>query len=245
VRTTIVLVALAACGGGSSPDNGACDAPLDGETLQSLTHSAFALPAVEIQPGMERDLGLGTVGLGGAFEAVEACATWSISPSEGATVDPVTGVVRVDAATASNSRFVVTADVESGRKLITADVIVFRQEEMPWRGNWREDKQLVCGTGEEVDPEEVLNEVIFWADGTLWVTWNPFELYIDYEGTHDFDAGAGTVEVVSLGGNFVPADIDGSGTFTLDGDTLTLQDLWLGSPQGSTQPARCGHKLVR
>jgi hypothetical protein len=163
----------------------------------------------------------------------------------GATVDPATGTVSVDAGTASGTEFVVTADVESGRKQITADVFVYVQAEMPWRGVWREQAQYACGSGAEVAPEETLNEISFWADGTIWVTWLPFEVYVDYWGTHAFDTGAGTLAITATGGNYVPTDIDGTGTFHFDGANLILEDMWLGSPQGSTMPARCGHKLMR
>jgi hypothetical protein len=247
---------VAACGdGANNPDNpdaasdpdaaGACTTPLDAATLDALTHSHWVLPSVEVQPGEQRDLDLGTVELGGSFAEVPACATWSIAPAAGATVDPATGLIEIDAGTPSGTQFVVTANVESGRKLITADVLVFTQATMPWRGRWRETAQYACGTGDEVEPEEMLNEIYFWADGTLWVTWQPFEVYVDYRGTHAFDTGAGTLAVTAVGGNYVPTDIDGSGTFAFDSGALILRDLWLGSPQGGTAPARCGHKLIR
>src|SRR5688500_7380515 len=110
----------------NQPDAGACTTPLEQATLDALTHSAWAAPSVEIRPGDQRDLELGTVELGGAFSAVATCAAWSIAPAgAGATVDAATGVVRIDAGTASGTEYVVTANVESGRKLITADVFVY------------------------------------------------------------------------------------------------------------------------
>jgi hypothetical protein len=251
----LVGLALAACGGDEAinpdgppggPDAGPCAAPLDQATLDALTHSFWPVPSVEIQPGQERDIELGIVELGAAFSPRAACATWSIAPAgAGATVDPATGTVRVDPGTPSGTEYVVTADVESGRKLITADVFVYVQAEMPWHGIWREQAQLACGSGAEVAPEEMLNEIYFWADGTLWVTWLPFEVYVDYWGTHAFDTSAGTLAITASGGNYVPTDIEGAGTFAFDGPNLILEDMWLGSPQGSTMPARCGHKLMR
>jgi hypothetical protein len=238
---------MAACSDGGSAngdDDGACT-PLDDATLAALTHSAWASPSVEIQPGMQRALQLGTVELGGAFSPVAACAAWSIAPAAaGVSIDAETGVIRVTEEAVSNQRFVVTADVD-GAKLITADVFVFREAEMPWRGLWREDSQLECGTSDEVTPQQRIEEIIFWADGTLWVTWTPFEVYVDYWGTHAFDPSAQTATFAATGGNYVPADLDGTGTFTLTGDTMTLSDLWLGSARHTAPAARCGHTLVR
>lgn len=242
-------IVLAACGGGSEtgPDaaGGDCTTPLDADTIASLTHSFWAAPVIEVQPGDQRDLELGTVDLGAAFEVVPACASWSIAPATGATIDPVTGVLVVEGDTPPGSEYVVTADVESGRKLITAEVVVYTRDAMPWQGTWRESLQLECGSGAEVAPEQMLNEIRFWADGTLWVTWTPFEVYVDYWGPYAFATGAGTVMLTADGGNYIPADLDGTGTFAFEGDTLVLGDLWLGSPQGSTAPARCGHVLTR
>src|SRR5262245_10722985 len=108
MRATILLglVVVAACGGGgggddvvaddSGDDTGSCDTPLDAATLDALTHSYWAVPAVEIQPGDQRDINLGTVELGAAFSEVSACATWSIAPTTGASIDPVTGMVQID-----------------------------------------------------------------------------------------------------------------------------------------------------
>ena len=79
----------------------------------------------------------------------------------------------------------------------------------------------------------------------IWVTWLPFEVYVDYWGTYELATAADTVTVTAEGGDYVPDDIDGSGTYSFDGNDLVLHDLWLGSPRGGTAPARCGHKLVR
>jgi hypothetical protein len=239
----LALLAVAACGGGSAPDPGVCQTELDAETLDALTHSFWVLPVIEMQPGDERDIDVGTVQLGGAFETLDACVTWSIDGT-GATIDPITGVVHVDAEVASNTRYTVTADIEDGRKRITAEVFVFREAEIPWHGRWREDKQFACGTGDEVAPEQTIEEIIFWADGTLWVTWLPFEIYIDYWGTHAFASDA-ALTITPESGNYIPPDVDGTGTFALEGDALVLRDLWLGSPNRGTQPANCGHRLTR
>ena len=80
------------------------------------------------------------------------CATWSIVPGTGATIGATTGVLHVEAGTPSGTTYVVTADVESGQRVITADVVVYTEAAMPWRGAWHESVEYECGTGAEVAP---------------------------------------------------------------------------------------------
>ena len=40
-------------------------------------------------------------------------------------------------------------------------------------------------------------------------------------------------------------DVEGVGTFTVEGNQLVLQDMWLGSPQDAVKPANCGHRFER
>ena len=66
-----------------------------------------------------------------------------------------------------------------------------------------------------------IGEVIFRPDGTFSVTWAPFETYVDYWGTYQFDPGTSELTLTPDGGNFVPADIAGShAVIALAGDTF-------------------------
>jgi hypothetical protein len=217
--------------------------PLDEETLNNLTLSFDQ--NVQMQPGETHSFSLGVVECCYFFEPVEASATWSVEPAEGASIDPSTGVLTVDPDTPDGSVFTVSADVENGRRVVSVEVHVFTAEENPFVGNWREETQFACGTEGEVLPEELIQELAFRADGTFSVTWMPFEIYYDYWGTYEYDLVEGTLDLVISGGNYVPDDMDGSGFFSFDEQgRLTLHDMWLGRWQEATGPANCDHRFT-
>jgi hypothetical protein len=94
--------------------------------------------------------------------------------------------------------------------------------------------------------EWTIKELRFKADGEFSVTWEPFEVYKDYWGTYAHEIGQGTLDLVVTGGNYVPNDVDGSGSLLLDEEgRLVLRDLWLGSRFEGTAPANCGHRFTR
>lgn len=250
----IACAALLACGGGSADDPsdagggadavpGACPTPLDDATLAELTTSILGQPG--IQPGESRTLQLGVVECCYTFEPVAACAIWSVRPGDPATIDPATGQLVVDATANDGDVIVATADVEQGRRLVTTDLHVYTPEANPLYGIWRETAQLACGSYAEVTPEHTINELWFRAGDELAVTWYPFEVYVDYWGSYDHDLATGELAITVTGGNYVPTDIDPAGTFDVDGDRLTLRDLYLGSYRDSSDPARCGHIFER
>jgi hypothetical protein len=221
---------------------------VDDETIDRLTVSGL-LPgeAGQMRPGQSFTLVLGVVECCYFFEPVPVRATWSVSPTEGADVDPVTGVLTIDPTTPSGTVFTVTADVEDGRRLVTVEVYVYTPEANPLVGFWQEAAQLACDTGAEFVPEVPIGELVFEADGTFSVTWVPFEIYKDYWGTYVFDLAQATLELTVDGGNHVPSDLDLSGSFRFDDQgRLLLTDIWLGEP-GSAAAAgerACGHRFV-
>lgn len=246
----LILVTMVACTSLSSWDwlpfglGGGCWKPLDQETLEQLRLSME--PTVQMQPGEKREFSLGVVECCYVFEPVDTCASWSVSPSIGASMDKDTGVLAVDPAARNGEMFTVTADVEDGRRLVSIEVYVYTAEENPLVGNWREEAQFVCQTREELTPEERIGELRFRADGSFSVTWHPFEIYRDYWGTYMFELSQGTLDLTPVDGNFLPEDVDGSGNFEIDHQgRLVLQDLWLGSPRGGTEAALCGHRFAR
>ena len=56
---------------------------------------------------------------------------------------------------------------------------------------------------------------------------------------------AGTITFMPGGGNYLPDDIDAEGLFAFEGEELVLQELWLGSSQGSMDPPGCGHRFAK
>jgi hypothetical protein len=237
-----VASACASQSSSSGDDDTECSA-IDDKTLANLRISIA--PNLAMKPGESSDLQLGNVECCYIFKAVDTCTRWSVGPSDLASIDPDTGLLHIADAAQPGDVVTVTADVENGRKQVTIEVYVYTPESNPLFGLWREDAEFACEDGAEVAPAHAINELQFRADGTINVTWEPFELYVDYWGTYAYDLAVGSLSIEPTGGNYVPADIDGAGTFSLDAEGhLTLDDIWLGSqPQGS--PARCGHRFRR
>lgn len=255
-RTLIVLVALGilvvtvacvpTCSWNWLPFGlgGDCRRGLDEDTLNRL--SLVMGGTLAMQPGETWEFSPGVVECCYVFEPVDACATWSVSPTDGATIDAETGVFTVDPGTPSGKVFTVTADVENGRRLVSVDVYVYTPEANPLFGIWREEAQFSCETDEEVVPEERIGELSFGANGSFSVTWHPFEIYKDYWGTYTFDLNQGTLDLTGAEGNYVPEDLDGSGSWFIDEDgRLVLRDMWLGAPRGGSGIVNCGHRFTR
>jgi hypothetical protein len=221
-----------------------CGVVLDEDTLSRLR--LVMNSSVEMQPGETHEFSLGVVECCYVFDTVDACATWSVEPSEGATIDAGTGRFTVEPGTPSGEVYTVTADVENGRRLVSVEVYVYTPEANPLVGLWREEAQLACDTSEDEVPEERIGELRFDADGTFSVTWMPFEIYKDYWGSYQFDSQQGTLHLDVEGGNYVPEDVDGSGSFLIDEQgRLVLRDMWLGTPHGGSGVAHCGHRFTR
>jgi hypothetical protein len=171
---------------------------------------------------------------------VNACIEWSIEPIEGVTIDDL-GTLRVESGVEAGTIVSVTADLEDGRRIITADIEVYVPLESEILGNWTEIQQLPCKGGDPFTPEPAILELIFADTGEFRVTWTPFEIYVDYDGTFTIDESTGALVLTVAGGNYVPPDIDGEGTATVVDGVLTLEDLWLGTAQNPVTPVACGH----
>lgn len=181
----------------------------------------------------------------GGIEPLEACMQWSIEPASAGSIDQ-DGLLTVAGGLEPGTTFVVTADVEDGRRILTVDLEIYVPIDAPVVGTWSEVGRLTCGDYIEVAAEpEPVNEVVFFDTGDFWVTWTPFEVYVDYWGSFDYDEATDTVTMTSEGGNYVPKDFDLEGTAAVDPDTgrLVLTDMWFGQPQFETVTVACGHVL--
>jgi len=218
--------------------------PLDEETLQRLEISGGY--SLQMLPGESRQLQVVTLDCCYMYNVWQIATVWSIQPGEGATLDPLSGLLTVDPETPAGTTYTITANVENSRRLISRTLFIFSPESNPLVGNWREAAQLPCsGSGEKL-PAEPMWELIFRADGSMSGTWKPFEIYKDYWGKYRYDLQSGMFELSEVSGNYVPPDLDPSGSFEIDknGD-LILKDMWLGGYQwGEKTPPNCGHRFT-
>ncbi len=234
---------------GVSVDQGAdagvvgCAQPLSQEDLRNLqigANGAAATNGLGMQPGERLTLQLGIYECCYFFTPREVCATWSISPSQGAAIDPQTGEVTIDASAPIGQVYIARANVESGRATRELPIQVFTPEANPLADTiWSEQTQVLCD-GSSRAPKEPIMELAFFPTGRFNVTWLPFEVYVDYWGTYTLDA-SGALNMMVEGGNYVPMMVDLQGRFELESGTLNLENIWLGAPAGSSQPAACGH----
>jgi hypothetical protein len=172
---------------------------------------------------------------------IDVCVTWSIAPADMASIG-ADGVVTVPASTPPGTVLDVTADVEDGRRILTTQLTTYESVQASIVGLWTEVSQSPCGGGPLIDPEQVIYELQFVDTGDVRVTWQPFELYVDYWGTWTYDESSGALSIAVTGGNYVPDDLDTDGTATLNEDgQLVLTDMWLGTPIDGSAPAACGH----
>ncbi|MBZ5715048.1 hypothetical protein [Nannocystis pusilla] len=217
--------------------------PLSEEVIQTLGFNVFG-SNFETQPGTVVPTDVGAIECCYFKQPVEACVVYSVEPGEGATISPE-GMLTIAADAVPGTKYTVTADVEDGRKVLTTEVYVYTPASNPLVGLWHEVAQIPCDDGPEVAPEQPIGELWFRAWGEVNVTWIPFEIYVDYWSDYTYDLDTGDLEIVPNAGNYVPADVEGVGTFTVEGEQLVLQDMWLGSPQDAMKPANCGHRFER
>lgn len=220
----------------------ACARPLDEYSVSRL---AFDLgDAFEVEPGATQAFELGVFECCYYLEPVDVCATYSVSPPlDGVRIDATTGVLEVGCRVPDGSSFEVVADVENGRKRVTAQVYVIEPDLHPLRGYHWEVGQLACDGGDERVPAQPIQELVFYSYGWFEVTWSPFEVYVDYWGTYEFDRDTGSLSMSITGGNYVPWDFDGIGHVTFEGSDVVLHDIWLGSPSPGYGSRACGHRF--
>lgn len=216
--------------------------PLTDDQVDQLAFGIFG-NAFEAMPGGAVYLEIGLLECCYTVEPVDACVEYTLSPSEGATYDLATKLLTIDPDVPAGAVYTLTADIESGRAAVAATVDIYTAQSNPLVGRYRELTQLPCGGGAEVPAMPAIGELSFTASGEFNVTWEPFEIYVDYWGTYAYDLDAGTVSLKVDGGNYVPPDVDGEGTFKVENNQLILKDIWLGSAQNFMGPPACGHRF--
>lgn len=167
---------------------------------------------------------------------VDASVVWSLAPGDGASIDPETGLLTIDAATAAGYSFTVTADVGDGQYSVSAEVNVYSAAVNPLVGVWKEIR-----TGN-------INQLLLTSGGEFAVTLNPFEHYQDYWGDYTYDLSTGFIEFTATGANQVAPDSQGTGAFVITADgALVLEGVCFGRWDTNTKsPAmNCGHEFEK
>ena len=225
-----------------------CATPLPPEAMNPDNQLAFGIffGGLELEIGSSLQFQVGLVQCCVFWDPLETCSEYTVEPEgAGATIDPQTGVLTLADEVVDGTVFTVQADVEQGKASVEADLFAYRPELHPLKGFWHEVARIPCGGGAEFVPSDPINELYFTAAGSLGVTWTPFEIYIAYTADYVADLDAGTLSLSGIGGNYVPADVDGEGLFSFEGDELVLEDMWLGSSQEAIDPPACGHRFAK
>jgi hypothetical protein len=220
-------------------------APLDSTTLYAVS---LEFGSVGIAPGAGRTLRLYMWHCCVWAEDVKADVRFSMDPNDRATLDPDTGFLKIAPDMTAGTTFRVYADIEHGRRLVSADVYVDSPATNPLLGSWRQTAEIACAGGLR-PTTAAISELVFSENRTFSVTWFPFEVYKDYWGFYALDRPAGHLTMGIRSGNYVPKVFSGDGTYSvseIDGvRTLTLRGLNLGHAQtDANQEAGCGGVFV-
>lgn len=225
LNLVVCLIALACCIGSAFSQ---CRSPLDDATIRALTFNTF-YSSFQLRPGETIDLDLIEIGCCYYFEPVNACTVWSVDDGSDAHIDSQTGVVSTERTALPGHKVTVTANVEGGRRILTVPLYIYSSETHPLVGVWTEVKRFSCKSGDEISTNEPIRELVFRADGTMYVTRQPFEIYHDYIASYGFELESGTISFRVELANATPMNVDGAGRFrgTEDGG-LVLKKLSLG-----------------
>lgn len=109
---------------------------------------------------------------------------------------------------------------------VTGRYTAYDSAASPLIGRWSQDKTN-CAPGSHIE------ELIFSADGTFSVTWQPFESYKDFWGEYDFEAETGQLDFDAKAGNFIPSDVK-DGKIKLSDTSLNLLTASFGTPEGKS-----------
>src|SRR5262245_36138099 len=222
-----------------------CGATLDEGTVQSLSFGT-RYDSLQFQPGQTVQLHLYKL-LGGVdFVPVDACVAWSLNRKSFVVLDSLSGLLKIDAATPHGTSFVVTANVENGRRVIAIAAYIYRPEENPLIGVWQETQRFRCDSGKPISVIDPIRELVFRADGKMHIRRFLFENLSDFQASYLFDLQSGDFAFVIDQVNLVrPVDVDGFGRFRLKDDlSLMLHKLSFGKFAPDEKQA-CKYQFVK
>jgi PKD repeat protein len=216
--------------------------PLDEQTIKYLS---LELGQIDARPGDTRQLRLLAMQCCVLFNPIYADVRYYADPGDFARVDPISGLLTIDSGVPGGAKFRVYANIENGRRIVSADVYVDTVDSNPLRGTWTQVGEIPCDGSSDIAAVNPLNFLHFAGGNSFDATWIPFEVYKDYWGVYSIDTSTKQVMIGATAGNYVPTTIDGAGTYELIPEaggtaTLRLNNVWLGRPGGDARPPACG-----
>ncbi|MBI1742179.1 hypothetical protein HYR54_03825 [Candidatus Acetothermia bacterium] len=160
------------------------------------------------------------------FRPAPEKAAWTIRPETAGNISS-DGTLTVSPEAEPGLWIMILARLDIGLEL-EAHAVVYTSESNPLVGRWYETRQLLCN-GQVRDAPEPFRELIFEADGSFSVTWEPFEVYHDYWGTYSYDVHTNALQFSIASGNYIPKQTDLVGTVVvMNPDELHLVSIFLG-----------------
>jgi hypothetical protein len=148
----------------------------------------------------------------------EVKVTWTLK-SEGAAAPRAAidqaGVLTVQASAEPGSILSIYADLNHGERVISLPVYIYRPglEPLMEVRAWHQTAEIPCDGSSDRPVVDGIQELLFDASGRYSVAWHPFESYKDFWGPYAMNVKTRKVTFRALGGNLVPKDIQGDGTF--------------------------------
>ena len=221
--------------------------PLDPSTLLAAT---LEFGSLDLEPGATHVLRLYRWQCCVYPVLVTADVRFYTDPADFVTLEEGLGRLVVSPNAPSDSSFRVYADIEHGRRLISADVHIVSPATNPLLGRWSQIAEVPCdGTFDRPVFQDPLSELIFSGDHKFSVTWHPFEVYSDYWGTYAFGFLPGRITFAIDRGNYVPPAFRGDGSYTITDNggnpVLRITGMTFGRYSGDHSAPNCGAVFTR
>lgn len=209
--------------------------------------SASDTTPLSVRPNATLELAVRRLDCCYSFFDHATCATWRVTGDPEATiVDGGAGRATLHVGdVAPGTILTVTAQV--GDRALRTPIAVTTIPDPALIGTYTEVARIGCD-GAPLADFTAIREMRISADGSIQVTWVPFERYVDYWATYAADPDSHTLSFSITGGNYVPSDVDAEGVYSFDdAGELHLEDLYLGTAEDHHPAADrgCEHVFSR
>lgn len=226
VRLALFSMALSAAPAMAKDTSPAC--------INGIAHFLSVQPGPARQGATLRITPMRGPGYAQEAEPGECVTGWSLSDPRLARFTPDhSAIILADDAT-PGAKLVIsyrTRDPKFPVRLVTTTLTIVARDAVVLTGTRSQSDLSGC------DGIEPVGELKFTADGKFNVTFQPFETYVDYWGDYRFDPETGALSMTVTGGNFQPPKLMLTGKARIEGKTLVLEGMFLGSRSDFTPPA--------